>query len=91
MSSLEDSLNQVLATNTQDLKQLDNYLLFDPKNGEPLGKGLGDIFEHRLTLMDTLTFSSPGEKTLSLQQFMRDNELEGVVSVGYRLEYLLEE
>jgi gliding motility-associated lipoprotein GldH len=89
--TLEDSLDQVLATNIDDLRDLDNFQLFDPKSGEPYGKGLGDIFEHRFSLIDTLNFQTQGMKTLNLQQFMRETELEGIVSVGYRLEFIREE
>jgi gliding motility-associated lipoprotein GldH len=88
---LKDSLDQIILTNTRDLRNMDYFQLFDSKTGEPNGKGQGDILEHRFTLADTLIFEKPGKYSISFQQYMRDETLEGIVSVGYRLEKILNE
>jgi gliding motility-associated lipoprotein GldH len=60
-------------------------LLFDATTGEPLGRGLGDLFEHEVILLPNYKFPKPGRYSISLQQFMRDDVLSGVASVGVRL------
>ena len=83
---LKDSLGNTLLTNTSELRKLESFPLFDPKTGVPLGKGLGDIFEHRFVLTDSLQFKEEGKYIIEFQQYMRDEDLKGVVSVGYRIE-----
>ena len=57
--------------------------LFDPKTGEPLGKtGLGDLYDHQLRVLGGYKFPHRGQYTARLQQFMRTDTLEGVLSVG---------
>ena len=75
--SLSDTLGKPLH-NT-----LVNDFLFDPKSGEPLGKtGLGDLYDHELPVLSNFKFENSGPYVVRLQQFMRTDTLEGVVSVG---------
>lgn len=60
--------------------------LFDQKTGQPFGSGIGDIFTHRLPLLEGYTFSEPGNFRIDLQQYMRMDTLEHVLSVGLRVE-----
>ena len=79
---LKDSLNQILK---EDLKSVN---LFDPKTGKPEGKSsLGNIFDHRILVLENFKFESPGKKELELQQFMRYDSLPEIVSAGIRVEF----
>lgn len=79
--TLTDSLDNVLK---QQLKQVD---LFDPKTGEPRGSGLGDLFDHSFMLEEGYQFDTPGEYSLSLEQYMRRDTLPFILSVGARVEF----
>jgi gliding motility-associated lipoprotein GldH len=46
--SLKDSMDQELSTD------LVNIHFFDPKSGQPLGDGLGDVFDHQQLLLENL-------------------------------------
>ncbi len=78
--SLEDSLGNQLGG------KLQNMDLFDPISGAPLGDGLGDIFDHRILAIEGQKFSSPGTYRFSIQQFMRQDSLPLILSVGLRVE-----
>ena len=78
--TLEDSTHNVLAT-----KLVVNYL-FDVKTGEPKGNsGLGDIYDHRFSLLENRQLS-PGKYFVRLQQYMRTDTLHGVLAAGVRVE-----
>ncbi|MEM0938822.1 MAG: gliding motility lipoprotein GldH [Bacteroidota bacterium] len=79
--SLKDSSNHTLE------KKLTELNFFDPKTGEPLGSGLGDLFDHTFPLEENYTFREPGEYRLALQQFMRMDTLPFILSVGARVEF----
>ena len=65
---------------------LHQLLLMDPKTGEPLGSGAGDIFDHEFLALKKLHFAQPGAYKLTLEQYMRQNQLPGIMSVGVRVE-----
>jgi len=67
-------------------KELQNIILFEPKTGEPFGEGLGDIFDHRQLLLEQFKFPAPGSYSMSLQQYMRNDTLPLIMSVGVRVE-----
>lgn len=77
---LSDTLGQTLADN------LENINLFDPKTGEPQGDGLGDVFDHRQQILKAFLFPYAGKYNLSLQQYMRQDSLPKIESVGVRVE-----
>jgi len=79
--TLEDSSGLILR---QQLKEVE---LFDSKTGEPFGSGLGDLFDHSFTLEENYQFESPGEYTLSFEQYMRRDTLPFILSVGARVEF----
>lgn len=61
--------------------------LFDQKTGEPLGEsGLGDLYDHRFPILDRHPFGHPGKYSVKLDQFMRQDTLNGVIAVGVRVE-----
>ncbi|MEP0712999.1 gliding motility lipoprotein GldH [Algoriphagus sp.] len=62
--------------------KLINMILFDPKSGEPLGEGFGNSY----TRYDTLPFVfNPLTKSVTLLQYMRQDQLPGVEAVGIKI------
>jgi gliding motility-associated lipoprotein GldH len=74
--SLEDSTGNVLQSDLQEIN------LFESKTGEPLGKGLGDIFNIEVRGISPLKVDAAGEYTIKLRQFMRRETLDAIMSVG---------
>lgn len=75
---------------------LNNIELFDPKTGEPYGEGLGDIFDHRIRVLENFQFPYAGPYLIDVQHRMRDkimvdNRLPDIMSVGVRIEKASEE
>ncbi|OGX90287.1 gliding motility lipoprotein GldH [Hymenobacter coccineus] len=64
---------------------LHQMLLMDPKTGEPRGSGTGDIFDHQILALPRQRFAQPGNYTLTLEQFMRQDQLPGLMAVGVRV------
>ncbi|GGF20213.1 hypothetical protein GCM10011339_05290 [Echinicola rosea] len=76
---VKDSLGQVVNNELLDMN------LFDPKTGKPLGNGYGYSF----TQTDTLplrNFKEHEKLTVQFIQYMRSNDLDGIESVGIKLE-----
>lgn len=67
-------------------KLVSNYL-FHEKTGEPFGSsGLGDVYDHRFSLLDNYRFARNGRFQLQLVQQMRMDTLPGIMAVGARVE-----
>jgi gliding motility-associated lipoprotein GldH len=78
---LQDSLH------TQLEKKLVMEYLFDKKTGKPFGdSGLGDIYDHQFLILKNYKFKKAGVYTVQFEQFMRTDELEGILAVGLRVE-----
>jgi gliding motility-associated lipoprotein GldH len=77
---LEDSLGNEIQSSLQEL------ILMDPKTGRPRGDGLGSIFDHQIKALDNVAFQTPGTYTFRVKQFMRQDPLPYVMSVGVRVE-----
>jgi len=78
-------LQDTLGTTIQ--KDLVQQMLFDDKTGEPLGdSGLGDLYDHRILLLENHRFSRSGRFRIAFEQFMRTDTLRGILSVGLRVE-----
>jgi gliding motility-associated lipoprotein GldH len=76
----------------KDIKsELVNINLFDPKTGVPLGKGLGDVFDHNQLILEDFEFEKPGKYKISFQQYMRTDSLPNIVFIGARVERALNE
>lgn len=61
--------------------------LFDQKTGTPFGSsGIGDIYDHRFSLLSDYEFKNVGRYKMRLEQFMREDTLQGIVAVGLRVE-----
>jgi gliding motility-associated lipoprotein GldH len=83
---LEDSTGTVLQ------KKMTHVFLFDSQTGKPQGSsGLGDIYDHRIPLLNKHHFPYSGKYKMKLEQYMRTDSLQGVLAVGLRVEKNLEE
>ena len=60
-------------------------LLMDAKTGEPKGSGTGDIYDMQLLALPEQHFAKPGNYTLTLEQYMRQAQLPGLMAVGVRV------
>lgn len=78
---LEDSTGRLLSN------ELKNIQLFNAKTGTPLGKGLGGLHDIEKTFLENHTFTSKGKYRLRIDQFMRQDSLPEIVSVGLRVEF----
>jgi gliding motility-associated lipoprotein GldH len=68
-------------------KKLVQTFLFDRDTGKPFGSSaLGDIYDHRLTLVSAYKFPYAGKFNLRFEQFMRTDSLQGILAVGLRVE-----
>ncbi|HEY0677005.1 MAG TPA: gliding motility lipoprotein GldH [Chitinophagaceae bacterium] len=72
------------ATRTQ---QYDLKLANDEKGW--FGKGMDDIFEHRILIQERTRFTRPGEYRFKLEHTMREDPLKHVMNVGLRIEKAL--
>ena len=63
---------------------LHQMLLMDAKTGEPKGSGTGDIYDMQLLALPRQRFAAPGNYTLTLEQYMRQDQLPGLMAVGIR-------
>lgn len=64
---------------------LSNHMLFDAKTGKPLGRGFMKKKSIRLPLIYDYKFPHSGNYSITLTQFMRVEELQGIVSVGLQV------
>ena len=64
---------------------LHEMLLMDPQTGEPRGKGTGDIYDHQFLALPNQKFSRPGTYKVVLEQYMRQDQLPGLMAVGIRV------
>ena len=64
---------------------LHQLLLLDPKTGEPKGKGTGDIYDLQALALPNQRFAKPGNYTFTLEQYMRQDQLPGLMAVGVRV------
>lgn len=78
---LEDSTGRLLS------KELKNIQLFNAKTGIPFGQGLGDIYDIEKTFLEKYSFENKGKYKLRIDQFMRQDSLAEILSVGLRVEF----
>jgi len=77
---LEDSTGEILSSELQEL------ILFDKKTGKPMGDGLGDLFDREVPITEGQKFSNTGIYTFKVKQFMRMEELPGILSFGLKIQ-----
>jgi gliding motility-associated lipoprotein GldH len=78
---LEDSTGRVLS------KELKNIQLFNAKTGIPHGKGIGGFYDIERTFLEEYNFEHKGLYKLRIDQFMRQDSLAEILSVGLRVEF----
>ena len=74
------------STGKEITAKLDELVLMDERTGKPKGDGLGDIFDHRILAMKSFKFPKNGTYKFKIEQFMRQNPLPDVLSVGISIE-----
>lgn len=65
-----------------------NLKLFEAKTGEPYGDHQSELYSHQLILQDSVFFHRKGKHKIELKQYMREMELQGIVSTGIRIEQI---
>jgi gliding motility-associated lipoprotein GldH len=71
----------VLVSNT-----LEELFVSNEITGKPYGKGLGDLFDHKVLVSKDYSFPKSGIYTFKLSQSMRQNPLPHILSVGICIE-----
>lgn len=66
--------------------RLQELILMDAKTGKPLGDGLGDIFDHQIIALKNYKFNKKGNYTFKIKQYMRQDPLPDIMSIGIRVE-----
>ena len=66
--------------------RLDELILMDPKTGQPRGKGLGDLYDYKVLIKKGYRFPRPGAYRLRIKQYMRQDPLPDIVSIGISVE-----
>jgi gliding motility-associated lipoprotein GldH len=66
--------------------RLHELILMDPKTGEPRGSGTGDIFDHQMLALPNMKFAQAGSYTLTMEQYMRQDQLPGLMAMGVRVD-----
>ncbi|SNR42974.1 gliding motility lipoprotein GldH [Hymenobacter mucosus] len=64
---------------------LHQMLLLDPQTGEPRGNGTGDIYDHQFLALPNQRFPLAGQYKIMLEQYMRQDQLPGIMAVGVRV------
>ncbi len=67
------------------MTDLAEVILFEPKTGKPLGRGLGDTFNHEFEIMKDYVFAAPDTYQMKLSQFMRLDTLQYLDRIGLRV------
>lgn len=66
--------------------RLEEVMLFNEKTGKPLGEGLGDIYDNKVISSRNFMFPKKGKYTIKLKQYMRQDPLPYVMSIGVSVE-----
>jgi gliding motility-associated lipoprotein GldH len=65
--------------------KLHEMLLMDAKTGKPLGKGFSDTYDLQARALRGITFPEAGTYTIKLTQYMRQDPLTDILSLGIRI------
>jgi gliding motility-associated lipoprotein GldH len=65
---------------------LNELILMDERTGKPLGDGLGDLFDHKIVALKNYRFPQAGKYTFKVQQYMRQDPLPAILSMGVSVE-----
>lgn len=72
--------SSVVSTNLEEI------FLSNEITGKPFGKGLGDLFDHKIPFLKNYKFAKSGTYTFTLSQSMRQNPLPFVMGIGISVE-----
>lgn len=79
-------ISEILSEEGKSIKKAEAEAIFyDAKSGKPKGSGIGDMYSHSYTIFKNVKFPKSGAYRIRLQQNMRMDTLEGIVSVGASL------
>lgn len=59
--------------------------LMDSKSGKPFGKGFSDTYQHSFTALENYKFKEEGSYKVLIGQYMRVENLDGILSLGLSL------
>ncbi|MCV9388048.1 gliding motility lipoprotein GldH [Reichenbachiella ulvae] len=76
---LEDSVGNILNSQQQEL------ILFDKTTGQPLGTGLGDLYDREVKIFEDYTFDQTMKYHFKVKHYMRMQELPGILSFGLKV------
>ncbi len=65
---------------------LDELFITNETTGKPYGKGIGDLFDHKVLILNNYTFHKEGIYEFKFTQFMRQNPLPFILSMGVSVE-----
>jgi len=65
---------------------LEEVFLSNEITGKPFGKGLGDLFDHKIPFLRNYKFPRSGTYTFTLAQSMRQNPLPFIMGIGISVE-----
>ena len=66
-------------------KKLQGMELFNSSTGEPYGGGFGNFFDYKILSDSMYHFPAKGKYTLTIEQYMREDTLKGIASVGVEI------
>lgn len=62
---------------------LEEFILFNPKTGKPLGSGSSGWYDQEIPLKKSFKFDAEGRYEIQFQQYMRKGSLNDVAAVGF--------
>jgi gliding motility-associated lipoprotein GldH len=64
--------------------------LADPSSGRWFGSGNGEIYDDQFVIMKNVTFTEAGSYTYNIRHVMRNDEIDGIMDIGLRVEEVME-
>jgi len=86
-------LNRILEDSSGKFmnKKLQGMDLFKSNTGVPFGSGMGSEKDYLILSEDNFKFPYPGNYTFKLKQYMRQENIQGISAVGFRIEKITKE
>lgn len=77
---------KITAPDSSVTTNMEELFLSNETTGKPFGKGLGDLFDHKIPFLKNYKFPRNGIYTFTLSQSMRQNPLPFIMGVGLSVE-----
>ena len=77
---------KITAPDSSVTTNLEEVFLSNETTGKPFGKGLGDLFDHKIPFLRNHKFPQNGTYTFTLSQSMRQNPLPFIMGIGISVE-----